>query len=91
MIVRGRVQGVGYRAFVHHQAELHGLSGSVRNRRDGSVEAVLAGPASAIDAVVRACREGPRTAKVDEVTIEEADAAAVAAVRPGVFEVLATV
>ena len=39
MVVHGRVQGVGYRAWVHHQAELHGLAGWVRNRHDGSVEA----------------------------------------------------
>jgi acylphosphatase len=47
--IKGRVQGVGYRAFVELEAELRGLEGWVRNRRDGSVEAVVRGDERAID------------------------------------------
>jgi acylphosphatase len=63
--VRGRVQGVGFRAFVEDRAIELGLTGWVRNRRDGSVEAVFAGPRAAVDAIVAACRTGPRGARVD--------------------------
>ena len=46
--IRGRVQGVGYRAWVEHRARAHDLEGWVRNRRDGSVEALFAGPADVV-------------------------------------------
>ncbi|NPV23345.1 acylphosphatase [Bradyrhizobium aeschynomenes] len=65
--VRGRVQGVGYRAWVEDQAILNGLEGWVRNRADGSVEAVFAGPADDVAAMVSACRKGPPAARVDDV------------------------
>ncbi|MFK8251059.1 acylphosphatase [Ancylobacter terrae] len=65
--VRGRVQGVGYRAFVEREAIRHGLAGWVRNRTDGSVEAILAGPAETVAAVIEACRRGPTLARVDAV------------------------
>ena len=52
VMIRGRVQGVGYRDWVEYAALDHGLEGWVRNRRDGSVEAVFAGPAEAVDAMV---------------------------------------
>lgn len=57
--IRGRVQGVGFRAFVEHAALTRGIEGWVRNRRDGSVEAVFAGPAEAVAAMIEACRHGP--------------------------------
>ena len=63
--IRGRVQAVGFRAFVEHMALRHGVEGWVRNRRDGSVEAVFAGSAEAVRAVIDACRRGPRGARVD--------------------------
>ena len=63
--VTGRVQGVGYRAWVEHQARNHDLEGWVRNRRDGSVEAVFSGPADAVTAVIAACRRGPSSARVE--------------------------
>jgi acylphosphatase len=63
--VRGRVQGVGYRAFVEHEALRRGIEGWVRNRRDGSVEAVFAGDADAVAAMIEACRRGPHSARVD--------------------------
>src|SRR4051794_41388710 len=59
VVIRGRVQGVGYRAFAEYTALDHGLEGWVRNRRDGAVEAVFAGPVEAVTAMVEA---GPRGA-----------------------------
>jgi acylphosphatase len=71
VVVRGRVQGVGYRAFVEHNALQRGLGGWVRNRRDGSVEAVFAGPEKTVKAVIEACRFGPLPAHVD--TLDQCD------------------
>jgi len=72
VIIRGLVQGVGFRAFVEYAAHDFGLAGWVRNRRDGAVEAVFAGPAETVRAMIEACRRGPRGARVDMV--EEFDA-----------------
>ena len=72
--IRGRVQGVGYRYFVEREAQLRDLEGWVRNRRDGSVEAVFSGPADAITAMIAACRRGPSSARVDAVQDEAANA-----------------
>jgi acylphosphatase len=63
--VFGRVQGVGFRAFVLREAQRRGLRGWVRNRSDGSVEAVLVGADDAVAAVIGACEAGPPTARVD--------------------------
>jgi acylphosphatase len=71
VLIRGRVQGVGYRDFVQVAALDRGLEGWVRNRRDGSVEAVFAGPAAAVARVVEACRRGPPAARVDAVDERE--------------------
>jgi len=65
VIARGRVQGIGYRAFVEHEALRRGIAGWVRNRRDGSVEAVFAGPPEKVDTMIEACRRGPPGAGVD--------------------------
>jgi acylphosphatase len=65
--VTGKVQGVGYRDFVQRQARALGLAGWVRNRRDGSVEAVLVGPPPAVDTLVVACRRGPPAAAVKDI------------------------
>ena len=67
VLIHGRVQGVGFRAWTHHQAELHGLTGWVRNRRDGTVEAVFSGPGDLVDAVLKACRQGPRGSVVERI------------------------
>jgi acylphosphatase len=67
--IEGRVQGVGYRAFVEMKAADLGLSGWVRNRRDGSVEAVLQGPQAAVDAMLDQCRAGPPASRVDRLEI----------------------
>jgi acylphosphatase len=71
VIVRGRVQGVGFRMFVEHAAERLNLEGWVRNKRDGSVEAVFAGPEEAVAAAVEECRQGPRSAAVESVDAGE--------------------
>jgi acylphosphatase len=70
--IRGRVQGVGYRAWVEYQAMACGLEGWVRNRRDGSVEALFAGPGKAVAEMVALCRHGPPAARVDAVLNEPA-------------------
>jgi acylphosphatase len=65
--VSGRVQGVGYRDALCEQAERAGLTGWVRNRSDGTVEAVLQGDAQAVDAVLAWARRGPAAARVSDV------------------------
>ena len=70
--ISGRVQGVWYRGWTVERASALGLSGWVRNRTDGSVEALFAGPADAVDAMLAACREGPPAAVVREVAVESA-------------------
>lgn len=66
-IVRGRVQGVGFRWFVWREAERLGLGGFVRNLRDGSVEVVSQGPGAALDQLEGLLRRGPSGAQVDAV------------------------
>ncbi len=65
--IEGRVQGIGYRAWVADEAMRHGLAGWVRNRSDGSVEAVFVGEDGAVDAVAAACDRGPLGASVTAV------------------------
>ena len=65
--IRGRVQGVGYRYWVEQQATAHDLDGWVRNRRDGSVEALFSGPEDVVSNMVASCRRGPSSARVDAV------------------------
>ncbi len=69
LIVTGRVQNVGYRVWAQQEAARLGLSGWVRNRRDGSVEVLIDGESDAVEEMLRACRRGPRHAEVG--TIEE--------------------
>ena len=89
-VIRGRVQGVGYRAWVHHQAELRGLEGWVRNRRDGSVEALLSGPAETVRTMLQVCRSGPASARVEGIDTSDADERALMRPGSGRFEVLPT-
>jgi acylphosphatase len=70
--IRGRVQGVWFRGWTCEQAIARGLAGWVRNRSDGSVEALLVGPPAAVDAMIAACRHGPTHARVDAVALEDA-------------------
>jgi len=69
--ITGRVQGVGYRAAFLHEAQRLGLSGWVRNRLDGSVEALVAGDAAALQAIAAWARRGPTLARVDAVALED--------------------
>jgi acylphosphatase len=73
VIVRGRVQGVFFRDTVRRMAESRGVSGWVRNREDGAVEAVFEGPPDGVESLVRFSHEGPRGAVVERVeTFDEA-------------------
>ena len=73
VLVTGRVQGVGYRAWVEHRARAHDLEGWVRNRRDGSVEALVIGEEDAVARIIEACREGPFGARVADVAVSDAN------------------
>ena len=73
VVIRGRVQGVGYRDWTRHVARGRGIAGWVRNRSDGSVEAVFAGSPEAVPGMIAACHKGPPGAAVG--SIEEHDAA----------------
>src|SRR5688500_9553371 len=90
--VRGLVQGVGYRAFVADEAQARRVGGWVRNRCDGSVEAVLSGPAEMVEPMIEACRQGPWGSRVDGLDQQEATQDDLAQRRPGEeFSVLPTV
>ena len=92
IIIRGRVQGVGYRAFVADEAERRGVEGWVRNRRDGTVEALISGDAGAIEEMIAACHKGPWGARVDRIDQREGSAAELAQRGQGAtFSVLGTV
>ena len=92
VMIRGRVQGVGYRAWVEHTAGTCGLEGWVRNRRDGSVEALFAGTPKHVADMVALCRHGPPSARVDSVTSETASVDELDLRRAGeAFSVLPTV
>lgn len=67
LTIIGRVQGVGYRAWVADNASRLGLDGWVRNRADGAVEALIAGDVAAVEEMSRLCRRGPRMAEVVEI------------------------
>jgi acylphosphatase len=71
LTIAGRVQGVGYRWWARQEARRLSLDGWVRNRLDGTVELVAAGPPEAIDRLVQACRRGPPAA--DVLSVDRAD------------------
>jgi acylphosphatase len=74
-VVSGRVQGVGFREFVRHEAATRGICGYVRNSDDGRrVEVVAEGEASALEDLLQALRSGPRFARVDDVDTEFSEA-----------------
>jgi acylphosphatase len=70
IIVRGRVQGVGFRYALADEARSRELRGWVRNRRDGTVEALLVGPEGDVEALIDWARRGPPAARVSEVSVE---------------------
>jgi acylphosphatase len=72
-LVKGRVQGVGFRWFVHREAEPLGLRGWVRNTEDGHVEVKAAGEPAKLDALTAALRRGSRGSRVDHVLEHELD------------------
>lgn len=85
LLISGVVQGVSYRYSMGEQARAARLHGWVRNLRDGRVEAIVQGPAAAVDALVAWCRRGPPGARVDEVitaALDDADAMALFETRP---------
>jgi acylphosphatase len=69
--IYGRVQGVSFRHYTREEAQRLGVSGWVRNRRDGSVEAVISGPADAVEALIDWTRHGPRGARVTDVQVSD--------------------
>jgi acylphosphatase len=69
VLISGTVQGVWFRAWTMQEAQARGLDGWVRNRRDGRVEAVFAGPAARVDEMLAACRRGPPAAEVENVAV----------------------
>jgi acylphosphatase len=71
-IVRGRVQGVGFRWFVEREAHMLGIAGWVRNNHDGSVEVLAQGSRDQISGLHSRLREGPRAARVDAVEVSDA-------------------
>lgn len=89
--VTGRVQGVGFRYFVEREAIRLGIFGWVRNRRDGSVEAVFSGTPAQVEAMLKAARKGPPASSVEKLEIADASSADLALVLKGErFSTLAT-
>jgi acylphosphatase len=91
VVIRGRVQRVGFRAWTEYTANDFGLAGWVRNRYDGTVEAVIAGAANDVAAMLEACRRGPPGARVDAIDQRPGTADDLALCAAGeTFSVLAT-
>ncbi|MGH8660715.1 MAG: acylphosphatase [Burkholderiales bacterium] len=72
LIVTGRVQGVGFRFYAQRKARELGLTGWIRNCRDGSVEAVIQGPPGSVEAMIAWARRGPPSAVVADVRVTDA-------------------
>lgn len=72
LVIGGRVQGVGFRWWTVAEAGRLGLDGWVRNRVDGTVEALVAGEPAAVREMIDRCRQGPRSARVDGLTVTDA-------------------
>lgn len=82
LLLSGRVQGIGFRDWMMTRARRLGLAGWVRNRHDGTLEALVAGDAPAVEELLRACRRGPPMAEVDDIFEEFAEPPA----EPGFFK-----
>jgi acylphosphatase len=83
VIIRGRVQGVFFRDSTRERAESHGVAGWVRNRPDGTVEAVFEGPREGVDALVRFSETGPQHARVEAVDVVDEEPAGEVGFRVG--------
>ena len=91
VLIRGQVQGVGYRAWAEITAVELGVEGWIRNCRDGAVEALFAGSEESVLTMIELCRDGPPGARVVAIDQREADSTDMALRRPGdVFSVLAS-
>src|SRR6187399_2837472 len=86
VLIQGRMQGVGFRYWTEATASRLDLSGWVRNRRDGSVEAVFSGPADAVAEMLELCPQGPPSSRVDRIDIAEQDDPS-----PAGFDIMPTV
>jgi acylphosphatase len=73
LAIRGRVQGVFYRDWAIRRAQTLGITGWIRNRADGSVEALAIGAADAVEAFIARCRAGSPSARVDTLTVTETE------------------
>ena len=73
LLIHGRVQGVGFRNYLEYKAQQLGISGWVRNRNDGSVEAVVHGPEAAVASIIECARCGPHASQVRGVTIRDGE------------------
>ena len=73
LLIQGRVQGVWFRESMRREAERLGVTGWVRNRADGSVEAVIQGSVEAVDALIKWASSGPPLAQVSHVTLSDAE------------------
>ena len=73
LVITGRVQGVGYRDWAMATGQRLGLSGWVRNRSDGAVEALIVGEEAAVGRMIEACRRGPTLARVDAIDVDPVD------------------
>jgi acylphosphatase len=92
VIIRGRVQGIGYRAWTEITAIERGIEGWVRNCRDGSVEALFSGPDDEVAAIIAECRRGPPGARIDAIDQREATSDEIALRRGDeIFSVLGSV
>jgi acylphosphatase len=91
VMIRGQVQGVGFRTWAEVTALELGVEGWIRNCRDGSVEAVFAGSEEVVLTMIELCRDGPPGARVEAIDQREAGSADLASRRPGdLFSVLAS-
>ncbi len=84
--ISGQVQGVFFRVWAKEKADALGVKGWIRNRLDGDVEALFVGPKEQVSALVKICQEGPPSAVVDDVNLEEAQG-----ITPARFEIKPTV
>jgi acylphosphatase len=91
MMIRGVVQKIGFRVWAEREALGLGLKGWVRNRRDGSVEVLIAGPPPALAQMIERCWKGPPLAKIESIDVEDAVPLDLAHRRPGeAFSLIAT-